>query len=99
MVSSSVFLYDSKVKTFFCDISEFYGNDGEIVLSGDRFTGQQDASFVMVSDKTGREVQFTQGRMIHNDEYEIERWVFNIDPEEVEKDPSLQGIRVVMFND
>lgn len=90
-ISSSKFTWVPKSKEFVAEASDLHG----INLFSQVYNDACDEGFVLVSQKTGKEVPFTLARIQHDADRDIAFWKFTA----ATRDPKLAGVSVIIFND
>lgn len=95
LLSTRQFHYDAKTKVLTAELAELREFRFEQV-----YPDAADMGFTMVSDKTGRLVDFVQTATDTTDGGEdVAGWWFEPKPEHIRKNPNVRGVRVLIIND
>lgn len=93
-ISSEYFYYDKATKTFATEMSQC---NGKLQIKN-LYKDEVDQGFVMVSELTGKSALFVLCGVDSNLEAVIS-WRFNPSIEAINDNPTLTGVKVIVFND
>jgi hypothetical protein len=96
-VLSNRFDYVSAWKTFIAEISEL--SHGGVDPLGQLYNDSCDQGFVMISSKTGSEVEFYLHETQRDGEGEIGAWEFRATANAIHHNFNLQNVKVIILND
>ena len=96
-ILSRCFDYISASKTFMAEISEL--SHGGVDPLGQLYNDACDQGFVMISDKTGSEVEFYLHNIQRDAEGDIIAWDFRPSTNAIRHNSNLQNVKVIILND
>ena len=96
-ISSKRFSWNPATKEFTAEMSEV--SHGGLNPLGQLYNDAADQGFVMVSDKTGKPVQFFLHDTQRDADHDVKFWEFHPIMSAVFYNPQLQGVKVIIFND
>jgi len=95
-INSNMFSYGAKTRTFFADQSQLsHANKNAFDQLWHDEGGE---GFVMVSDRTGREVPFVLDHTEREADGDVRMWRFVPHQHVVWQDEKLRGVSVIIFN-
>lgn len=98
-LSTEMFSYDKQAKRFSQELSTLAGGKENRPVFGRIYPDSCDEGFRLISHKTAQEVVCYVDRVHMNREHEITHWELRVTPESLRKQPQLNDIKVIIWND
>ena len=96
-VSSRHFDFNCNTSEFVAEISML--QHGGINVLGQLYNDAYDTGFVMVSEKTGKEVEFTLCEVLRDSDHDVRFWSFKPTQRARHFNPALQNVTAIVLND
>ena len=96
-VSSRHFDFNVATNEFVAEMSML--DHGGIRVLGQLYADAADTGFVMVSARTGKEVEFVLKEEVRDADRDIRYWEFQPTHQAQFYNPELRGVRVIVLND
>jgi hypothetical protein len=94
-ISSAKFSWIPKSNEFVAEISDLHGTDP----LGQLYADACDQGFVMISEKTGKKVEFTLADIRRDADSDIMYWEFVPTSTAIFYNRNLQDVKVILLND